>query len=132
MERLRQHSSEHGGTGCRSDEENGRANHAPIIDLLNATAILRYVGRWILHLPSFLRRKLHRPKSDCCSWVTWWASPDAHLCTIRDFVDMAELIDAEVVEAVAFNTSGKRLPIKHSIALQNLLGEKAVFLLRRR
>ena len=62
---------------------------------------------------------------------TWWASPDAHLCTIRDFVDMAELIDAEVVEAVAFNTSGKRLPIKHSIALQNLLGEKAVFLLAR-
>jgi methionine biosynthesis protein MetW len=63
---------------------------------------------------------------------TWFASPDAHLCTIRDFVDMADLIDAEVVEAVAFNTSGKRLPIKHSIALQNLFGEKAVFLLKRR
>jgi hypothetical protein len=45
---------------------------------------------------------------------------------------MADLIDAEVVEAVAFNTSGKRLPIKHSIALQNLFGEKAVFLLKRR
>ncbi len=61
---------------------------------------------------------------------TWYASPDAHLCTIRDFVDMVELVDAEVEEAVAFNASGRRLKIRHSIALQNLLGEKAVFLLR--
>jgi methionine biosynthesis protein MetW len=62
----------------------------------------------------------------------WYASPDAHLCTIRDFADLVDLVDARVEEAVAFNTSGQRLPIKHSIALQNLLGEKAVFLLRKR
>lgn len=62
----------------------------------------------------------------------WYATADAHLCTIRDFADLVSLVDAEVEDAVAFNSQGKRLPIKHSIALQNLLGEKAVFKLKRR
>jgi methionine biosynthesis protein MetW len=62
----------------------------------------------------------------------WYASPDAHLCTIKDFADLVALVDAKVESAVAFNTSGQRLPIDRSISLQNLLGEKAVFLLRKR
>lgn len=62
----------------------------------------------------------------------WYASPDAHLCTIKDFADLVRIIGAEVEEAVAFNSSGHRLEIRHSISLQNLLGEKAVFLLKKR
>ncbi|WP_333794723.1 methionine biosynthesis protein MetW [Hyphomicrobium sp.] len=62
----------------------------------------------------------------------WYSTADAHLCTITDFVDLVSLVDAEVEEAVAFNSKGRRLPIRHSISLQNLLGEKAVFKLRRR
>jgi methionine biosynthesis protein MetW len=62
----------------------------------------------------------------------WYLSPDGHLCTIRDFVDLVRLVDAEVEEAIAFNSRGRRLPIKNSLSLQNLLGEKAVFLLARR
>lgn len=62
----------------------------------------------------------------------WYSTADAHLCTIKDFVDLVELVDAEVEEAVAFNSKGERLPIRRSISLQNLLGEKAVFKLRRR
>lgn len=61
----------------------------------------------------------------------WYASPDGHLCTIKDFADLVKLVDAEVEDAVAFNTSGQRLPIRHSISLQNLFGEKAVFLMRK-
>lgn len=63
---------------------------------------------------------------------TWYASPNAHLCTIRDFADLCEDIGADVEQAVAFNASGRRLPIKWSLSMQNLLGEKAVFLLRGR
>lgn len=63
---------------------------------------------------------------------TWYASPDAHLCTITDFVDLVRVMNADVEEAVAFNSKGQRLPIKHSIRLQNLFGEKAVFLLKGR
>jgi methionine biosynthesis protein MetW len=62
----------------------------------------------------------------------WYTTADAHLCTIKDFVDLVALVDAEVEEAVAFNAKGQRLPIKKSISLQNLLGEKAVFKLKRR
>ncbi|MGD9783183.1 MAG: methionine biosynthesis protein MetW [Hyphomicrobiaceae bacterium] len=62
----------------------------------------------------------------------WYASPDAHLCTIRDFADLVKLVDAHVEDAFSFNARGKRLGIKQSIWLQNLLGEKAVFLLKGR
>lgn len=60
----------------------------------------------------------------------WYLTPDAHLCTIRDFADLCEIIGAEVEEAVAFNASGRRLPIRWSLSMQNLLGEKAVFRMR--
>lgn len=62
----------------------------------------------------------------------WYSSPDAHLCTIRDFVELCEILDAVVEGAVAFNSAGRRLPIKKSLTLQNLFGEKAVFKLRQR
>jgi methionine biosynthesis protein MetW len=62
----------------------------------------------------------------------WYATPDAHHCTIKDFVGLVRLVDAEVAEAVAFSSKGQRLPIKTSLSLQNLFGEKAVFRLARR
>ena len=62
----------------------------------------------------------------------WFMSPDSHLCTLRDFADLVALVDADVEAAVAFNTRGRRLPIRSSISLQNLFGEKAVFVLRKR
>jgi len=62
----------------------------------------------------------------------WYASPDAHLCTIVDFEHLCNILNADVEQAVAFNSSGRRLPIRNSLSLQNLLGEKAVFLLKRR
>ena len=63
---------------------------------------------------------------------TWYKSPNAHLCTIRDFADLCEDIGADVEQAVAFNASGRRLPIKWSLSMQNLFGEKAVFLMKGR
>ncbi len=62
----------------------------------------------------------------------WYMSPNAHLCTIRDFADLCEHIGADVEQAVAFNASGRRLPIKWSLSMQNLFGEKAVFLMKGR
>jgi len=62
----------------------------------------------------------------------WYDSPDAHLCTIRDFVDLCRVIDARVESKVAFNASGRQLGTWLPLTLHNLLGEKAVFLLTRR
>jgi methionine biosynthesis protein MetW len=60
----------------------------------------------------------------------WYLTPNAHLCTIRDFADLCERVDATVERAVAFNRNDRRLPIKWSLSMQNLFGEKAVFLLQ--
>jgi methionine biosynthesis protein MetW len=59
----------------------------------------------------------------------WYLTPNAHLCTIRDFADLCERVDATVERAVAFNDYERRLPIKWSLSMQNLFGEKAVVLL---
>ena len=62
----------------------------------------------------------------------WYVSPNAHLCTIKDFTDLCRVIDARVERAVAFNLSGQRLGTWLPLTVHNLLGEKAVFMLARK
>lgn len=81
--------------------------------------------RWQLLVTGRMPRTRNLPEP-------WHASPDAHLCTITDFADLARELGSDVERAVAFNSAGQRLPIDRSIRLQNLLGEKAVFLLKRK
>ena len=65
---------------------------------------------------------------------TWYDTPNAHLCTIKDFADLCRLVDAKVERAVAFNAWGQQLGtwVRLPLTIHNLLGEKAVFLLSRR
>lgn len=64
---------------------------------------------------------------------SWYDTPNAHLCTIKDFADLCRLVDAKVERAVAFNLSGQQLGtwVRLPLTVHNLLGEKAVFLLAR-
>jgi methionine biosynthesis protein MetW len=62
----------------------------------------------------------------------WYATPNAHLCTIKDFWDLCALCDAHVERKVAFNVSGQRLGTWLPVTAHNFLGERAVFMLRRR
>ena len=63
----------------------------------------------------------------------WYATPNAHLCTIKDFADLCRLVDAKVERAAAFDASGQQLGtwLRMPLTVHNLLGEKAVFLLAR-
>ena len=61
----------------------------------------------------------------------WYVSPNAHLCTIKDFADLCRLVDARVERAVAFNGSGQQLGTWIPLTVHNLMGEKAVFMLTR-
>ncbi len=63
----------------------------------------------------------------------WHETPNAHLCTIKDFADLCRQIEARVERAVAFNASGQQLGtwVRLPLTVHNLLGEKAVFLLTR-
>lgn len=62
----------------------------------------------------------------------WYMSPDAHLCTIKDFTDLCTIVGARVEGAAAFNSSRQRLGTWIPLTVHNLLGEKAVFLMTRR
>ena len=62
----------------------------------------------------------------------WYESPNAHLCTIKDFAELCKNVNAKVERSVAFNSSGRQLSPRVPLIIQNILGEKAVFLLRRR
>ncbi len=61
----------------------------------------------------------------------WYESPNAHLCTIKDFAELCDLVNADVERSAAFNSSGRQLS-RAPLDVQNLFGEKAVFLLKRR
>ena len=62
----------------------------------------------------------------------WYVSPNAHLCTIKDFVDLCRVVDARVERAVAFNSWGQQLGTWIPLTVHNMLGEKAVFMLTRK
>ncbi|HRD77430.1 MAG TPA: methionine biosynthesis protein MetW [Hyphomicrobiaceae bacterium] len=65
---------------------------------------------------------------------SWYATPNAHLCTIKDFADLCAAVGARVEQAAAFNSSGQQLGtwVRVPLTVHNFLGEKAVFLLSRR
>jgi methionine biosynthesis protein MetW len=62
----------------------------------------------------------------------WYVSPNAHLCTIKDFVDLCRVVDARVERAVAFNSWSRQLGTWIPLTAHNMLGEKAVFMLARK
>jgi methionine biosynthesis protein MetW len=62
---------------------------------------------------------------------SWYVSPNAHLCTIKDFADLCRLTGAGVERAVAFNLKGQKLGTWLPLTVHNFLGEKAVFMLTR-
>ena len=61
----------------------------------------------------------------------WYVSPNAHLCTIKDFADLCRIVNARVEQQVAFNASGQKLGTWLPLTVHNLMGEKAVFMLTR-
>ncbi|MGE5511740.1 MAG: methionine biosynthesis protein MetW [Bacteroidota bacterium] len=62
----------------------------------------------------------------------WYASPNGHLCSIKDFVNLCDIVGASVVRTAAFNSSGQQLGTWIPLTAHNLIGEKAVFLMARR
>jgi methionine biosynthesis protein MetW len=59
----------------------------------------------------------------------WYVSPNAHLCTIKDFSNLCDVLGARVERSVAFNASGQKLGTWLPLTVHNLMGEKAVFML---
>ncbi|CAK0760860.1 Methionine biosynthesis protein MetW [Azospirillaceae bacterium] len=59
----------------------------------------------------------------------WWETPNIHVCTILDFVDLCHDIGVEIERGVILNRAG-RVTGRGYGGAANLLGEQGVFLLR--
>jgi len=61
----------------------------------------------------------------------WWATPNIHFCTIKDFVVLARRMDIRIEQGVALNENGSVNRLSATGPWANLLSAQAVFLLTR-
>lgn len=67
---------------------------------------------------------------------SWWATPNIHLCTLADFVDLANECSATIVEAYALDEHGGSRKVEpgslsHGWLGPNLFAQGGVFLLKK-
>ncbi|HVW75058.1 MAG TPA: methionine biosynthesis protein MetW [Rhizomicrobium sp.] len=67
---------------------------------------------------------------------SWWATPNIHLCTLADFVDLARDCGASIVEAHALNDNGQAArmnpaSLANGVLGPNLFAQGGVFLLKK-
>jgi methionine biosynthesis protein MetW len=98
--------------------------------------LLRIGKRAIVSMPNFAHWRLRMelvftgrmPRNRVLA-EAWHDTPNIHLCTIRDFVALCESIGVTIERALFLNDQGSPSHFGRSLALANLLGEQAVFLL---
>lgn len=61
----------------------------------------------------------------------WYDTPNIHLCTIRDFVELVDEFGARIEKGVALDRNGAPIRVNAPWWVWNLMGEQAVFLLER-
>jgi methionine biosynthesis protein MetW len=99
--------------------------------------LLRIGKRAVVSFPNFghwrVRTQLmfggHMPRTDNLP-ERWYDTPNIHLCTIKDFLNLCDDVGAKVERAIALNAYGTKL-VAMPLFAQNLFGEQAVFLLSR-
>jgi methionine biosynthesis protein MetW len=85
-------------------------------------------GYWQVRMQLMLRGRM--PVTSTLS-SPWYETQNIHFCTIRDFVEMVEDMDARIERAVAINRQGAPLRVSAPWWVWNMMGEQAVFLLAR-
>jgi methionine biosynthesis protein MetW len=86
-------------------------------------------GHWRVRTELLLRGRM--PRTACLDHA-WYDTPNIHLCTIRDFVGLAEEMGAEIAQSVALDSHGAPLKLQAPWPILNLFGAQAIFLLERR
>ncbi len=77
----------------------------------------------------FLLSRGRMPVTDALP-VAWYETPNIHLCTIRDFWALCEELGVTVERSLSLDARGRAAP-PQSLRLANLLGQSALFLLRK-
>jgi methionine biosynthesis protein MetW len=84
-------------------------------------------GYWRVRLQLLARGRM--PRTSALT-NDWYDTPNIHLCTITDFVDLAERMGVTIERALTLDRTGTHVRERKG-SFANLLGEQAVFLLRR-
>ena len=100
--------------------------------------MLRIGKRAVVSFPNFGHWKIRwqllfggrMPVTDTLTYQ-WFDTPNIHFCTLRDFVGLCRDLGITIERGIALDKDGEVLPLDGSGRLANLLGEQAVFLLRR-
>ena len=85
-------------------------------------------GHWKLRFQLMLTGRM--PMTGILS-NPWYDTANIHFCTIRDFVDLAVIVNARIEKAKALNANGSPLRFTAPWRVWNFFGEQAVFLLSR-
>jgi methionine biosynthesis protein MetW len=105
--------------------------------------LLRIGRRVAISLPNFGYWKVRlsllaggrMPRTQTLDY-SWWATPNIHLCTLADFVDLAKDCGATIVEAYALNEDGGTRKVEPNSLSRgwlgpNLFAQGGVFLLKK-
>jgi methionine biosynthesis protein MetW len=85
-------------------------------------------GHWRVRAQLLLRGRM--PKAPNQEY-NWYETPNIHLCTIRDFVELVEAIGAHIKQGVALDRGGAPIRFETPWPVMNLFGAQAIFLLER-
>ena len=105
--------------------------------------LLRIGRRVAISLPNFGYWKIRlslltggrMPRTHALDY-SWWATPNIHLCTLADFVDLTRECGASIVEAYGLNDNGQTArmnpaSLTHGYLGPNLFAQGGVFLLKK-
>lgn len=99
--------------------------------------LLRIGRRTVVSLPNFGHWRIRlallgtgrMPKTHSLNYA-WYETPNIHLCTIADFVQLARDEGAKIERAYALQGDGRTIAMRPNAWGPNLFAERAIFLLR--
>jgi methionine biosynthesis protein MetW len=100
--------------------------------------LVRIARRAVVSFPNFgvwhVRLRLlvggRMPVTDSLS-AAWYETPNIHLCTIDDFVELCETLGVTIESAMVLDAAGRPKGLRAPGRLANLLGEQGLFVLKR-
>lgn len=82
-------------------------------------------GFWSIRWSLLLRGRM--PKTPALGYE-WHDTPNIHLCTVLDFVDLCARLGIQIERRISLTRRGHTAFLQSSLHLANLFGEQAVFL----
>jgi methionine biosynthesis protein MetW len=86
-------------------------------------------GAWHVRLKLLATGKM--PVTDSYD-TAWYETPNIHLCTIEDFVELCDDLDIVIEQGMVLDAKGRPRALRAPGFLANLLGEQGLFVLHRR